>query len=489
MSHVSLEPPGGVDAPASPRTDRAGEGLWSPGRRGLTIGLVFTITLVAFEALAVSTIMPKVAEELHGITLYGWVFTAFFLGSLLGIVLVGGLIDRGGLVRPFVAGLALFSVGLVIGGLAPSMEVLVGARFLQGLGGGAIPPIAYVSIGRALPESLRPRMFATLSTAWVLPGIIGPALSGAIADHIGWRVVFLGLLPLIGLAGAMTLPAIARSIPHAHPDLGAHPLAETRRRLPAAVLVTVGAGLMVAGLTSATLVPGVPLIAAGLALAIPAYRRLTPSGTLSAARGLPAAVLLRGVLTFAFFCADAYVPLALVRWRGLDVTVAGIALTAATLAWTSGAWVQARRFGRWGARRFVRLGFATLAVGILGFAAILSPGVPIVVGMLAWGVAGFGMGLSYSPLSLTVLAEAPLGEQGSATSGLQLSDVVGTALGTGVGGAIIAAGAGGGWEGWVGLAGAFGVGVAGALGGLALAGRLPGPRSHGLDRFRAGAVN
>ena len=461
------------------------EGLWSPGRRGLTIGLVFTITLVAFEALAVSTIMPKVAEELHGITLYGWVFTAFFLGSLLGIVLVGSLIDRGGLVRPFVAGLALFSIGLVIGGLAPSMEVLVGARFLQGLGGGAIPPIAYVSIGRALPESLRPRMFATLSTAWVLPGIIGPALSGAVADHIGWRVVFLGLLPLIGLAGAMTLPAIARSIPHADPDPGAHPLTETRRRLPAAVLVTVGAGLMVAGLTSATLLPGVPLIAAGLALAIPAYRRLTPPGTLRAARGLPAAVLLRGVLTFAFFCADAYVPLALVRWRGLDVTVAGIALTAATLAWTGGAWVQARRFGRWGARRFVRLGFATLAVGILGFAAILSPGVPVIVGMAAWGVAGFGMGLSYSPLSLTVLAEAPLSEQGSATSGLQLSDVVGTALGTGVGGAIIAAGAGGGWEGWVGLAGAFGVGVVGALGGLALAGRLPGPRSRRSEALAA----
>ncbi len=488
MSHVSLEPPASADAPAAPLADPHAEGLWSPGRRGLTIGLVFTITLVAFEALAVSTIMPKVAEELHGITLYGWVFTAFFLGSLLGIVLVGSLIDRGGLVRPFVAGLALFSVGLVIGGLAPSMEVLVGARCLQGLGGGAIPPIAYVSIGRALPESLRPRMFATLSTAWVLPGIIGPALSGAIADHIGWRVVFLGLLPLIGLAAAMTLPAIARSIPHADPEPGAHPLTETRKRLPAALLVTGGAGLMVAGLTSATLVPGLPLIAAGLALAIPAYRRLTPAGTLRAARGLPAAVLLRGVLTFAFFCADAYVPLALVRWRGLDVTVAGIALTAATLSWTGGAWVQARRFGRWGARRFVRLGFATLAVGILGFAAILSPGVPVIVGMVAWGVAGFGMGLSYSPLSLTVLAEAPLSEQGSATSGLQLSDVVGTALGTGVGGAIIAAGAGGGWEGWVGLAGAFGVGVVGALGGLALAGRLPGPRSRRSEALAAGSA-
>ena len=75
-------------------------GLWSPGRRALTLGLVLTITLVAFEALAVGTIMPKVARELGDLQLYGWVFTSFLLASLLGIVLVGGLIDRRGLVAP-----------------------------------------------------------------------------------------------------------------------------------------------------------------------------------------------------------------------------------------------------------------------------------------------------------------------------------------------------------------------------------------------------
>jgi MFS family permease len=193
--------------------------------------------------------------------------------------------------------------------------------------------------------------------------------------------------------------------------------------------------------------------------------------------GLPAAVLLRGLLTFAFFCADVYVPRALVDWRGLSVSVAGIALTAATVSWTAGAWIQARRFGRWGARRFVRLGYLTVALGILGFMAVLSPDVPVAIGMVTWGIAGFGMGLAYSPLSLTVLAEAPLEEQGSATSGLQLSDVVGTALGTGIGGAIIAAGIAGGWPGWAGLTGAFAVGVAAAVVGAILAVRLPGPRA------------
>ncbi len=187
--------------PASP-------GLWSSDRRALTVGLVLTITLVGFESLAISTVMPIVADELGGLELYGWVFSAFFLGSLIGIVVVGGAIDRGGLAIPFALGLGLFAIGLLGGGLAPSMPILVVARFLQGLGAGTIQPIAYVAIARSLPESLRPRMFATLSTAWVLPGVIGPAIAGTVGDTVGWRYVFLGLLPLIALAGALTLGAL-----------------------------------------------------------------------------------------------------------------------------------------------------------------------------------------------------------------------------------------------------------------------------------------
>ncbi|HEY3524077.1 MAG TPA: MFS transporter, partial [Candidatus Limnocylindrales bacterium] len=111
------------------RPVRGSDGLWSPARRALTSGLVLTITLVAFEALAISTVMPIVVHEIGGIELYGWVFSAFFLGSLLGIVVVGGLIDRGGLVRPFLAGLGLFAIGLLIGGLTPSLPILIGGRF------------------------------------------------------------------------------------------------------------------------------------------------------------------------------------------------------------------------------------------------------------------------------------------------------------------------------------------------------------------------
>ena len=213
--------------------------------------------------------------------------------------------------------------------------------------------------------------------------------------------------------------------------------------------------------------PGLVLAAIGVAIGMPAYRALTPPGTLSARRGLPAATLIRGVLTFAFFSVDAYVPLLLIGWRGIDASTAGIALTVATLTWTGAAWVQARYVVRLGAGRFVTAGFSVVLVAIGILALVLSPAVPIIVASIAWGIAGIGMGLGYAPLTLIVLAEAPPDGQGMATAALQLSDVLGTALGTGTGGAAIAFAAGAGQPAWVGLAGAFAVGRRG---------RIPRPR-------------
>ena len=179
-------------------------------RRALTLGLVLTVTMVGFEALAVSTALPRIQQELRGLALYGWVSAAYLLGQLIGIPAAGLLADRRGLALPFGAGLTLFAAGLAIAGAAPAMVVVVLARLLQGIGGGAIPAIAYVAAGRAYPPELRPRVFAIMSTAWVLPGLIGPSISAAVTIQLGWRWVFFGLLPLIPLAAAMTLPSLRR---------------------------------------------------------------------------------------------------------------------------------------------------------------------------------------------------------------------------------------------------------------------------------------
>ena len=97
--------------------------LRDPAWRGLTVALVLNVTFVAFESLAVSTVLPRVSDDLGGVALYGWVFSAFWLADLVGIVFAGEMADRTRPVVPFLIGLGLFAAGLLIGGLAPTMLV------------------------------------------------------------------------------------------------------------------------------------------------------------------------------------------------------------------------------------------------------------------------------------------------------------------------------------------------------------------------------
>ncbi len=180
-------------------------GVWSPGRRLLTTGLILLVTLVASEALAVAVVMPRVERSLGDLPLYGWVFSGFFLGQLVGIVVAGRASDRIRPLVPFAVGLVLFVVGLTLAGTAQSMDVLVAARILQGLGAGALPAVAYVCIGRQYPSGSQPRMFALLSTAWVVPSLAGPAAAAVVGQHFGWRWVFLGLVPVVLACGVVTL--------------------------------------------------------------------------------------------------------------------------------------------------------------------------------------------------------------------------------------------------------------------------------------------
>jgi MFS family permease len=442
------------------------DGLFAPARRALTIGLVLTVTLVAFEALAVVTILPVIKDDLGGLRLYGWVTSAFFLGTLVGIVVAGAESDRRGPGPPYVLGILLFSAGLVIGGLAPSMLILVLARGLQGIGAGAIPATAYAAIGRSYPEALRPRVFAVLSTAWVVPGLIGPALSALVATHLNWRYVFLGLLPLVLVAAGLALPAVRRIGPPERPTA-------QRARLLDAVRVSAGAGLLLAGLTGRSIVLALVLAAAGLLVGVRPLLRLLPAGTLRARRGLPMAVLSRGLLTFAFFGADTYVPLAITAVRGRTTTMASLAVTAATLSWTLGSWLQERGARSLSSRQVVRAGLLVVVLGIAVLGVSLLDAVPVAIAVVAWAIGGLGIGLAYSPISVTVLGLAPAAEQGRASAQLQLSDTLGTALGSGLGGVLIAAGAVAGWEQSTGLAGVFILTAAVALVGVVLTRRLP----------------
>ena len=152
----------------------------------------------------------------------------------------------------------------------------------------------------------------------------------------------------------------------------------------------------------------------GLAGTVPALSRLLPPGALRARRGLPTAVLLKGILTFAFFGTDAYISLAVTSVRHRSVTLAGLALTAATLTWTGGAWINARRATNTPPRRLIAVGMTLIAIGIVAMTAGLNRATPLATIVIAWAVAGLGMGLAYQSVTLAVLAEAPPGQEGGA---------------------------------------------------------------------------
>jgi len=476
MSDVALDPlpaaPSGVDADTAAPAVEDGDGVWSPGRRRLTTALVLTITLVAFESLAIATVMPVVSDDLGGLGLYGWVFSGFFLGSLLGIVLAGRAADRRGTRFPFAVGLALFAVGLVVGGAAQSMPMLVAGRVAQGMGAGVIPAVAYTSVGRSYPAAMRPRVFAVFSSAWVIPGVVGPAAASAIAGWSSWRVVFLALLPLVAVAAALALPVLSDRVPGTEDRDGAAPASGRDDRPRDAVVLVLGAALVLGGLGAHQIPVVVALVAVGGVLAAWAFVRLVPTGTVSFHPGLPAAIAVRGVLTFAFFGTDAYVSLAVTEAHDAPTWVAGLALTGATLAWTAAAWIQQRLVVRRGPRWIVRRGFAVLAAGIALTAVALGP-VPVGLLVAAWTLGGLGIGLCYAPISATVLGEAAPGQEGKASASLQLTDVLGVSLGTGLAGVFVAVGEGRDWATASSLTLAFVVTGLVALAGVVAAGRLP----------------
>ncbi len=433
----------------------------------MTIGLALTITVIAFEALAVATVLPVTARELGGLSLYGWAFSAFMLANLVTVVVAAHEADRVGPALPFVVGLALFTAGLLVCGFAPSMIVLVCGRAVQGLGAGAIQSVAYVAIGRAFEDRRRAPVLAVMSTAWVVPGLVAPALGGAMAQHLGWRSVFLVIAALPPVAGLLAVPPLVALGPPGNAQSGSAPAVWP------ALQLSLGAGVLLAGVSAHSIVLSPLLCAAGLVCALPAFRRLTPTGTLVARTGLPAAIATRGLDTFAFFGADAFLALTLATVRHLDPTSVGLTLTPATLTWTAGSWIQARLDRRVSRRRIVTAGIVCLVVGIGLASVVLVPGVPVALGAVAWGIAGLGQGLSYSPLTLVTLAEAEPGREGAATASLQLTDVLGIAVGTGVGGAVVATGLAAGWDRRAALGIVFASMFAVALFALVSAARLP----------------
>jgi MFS family permease len=442
-------------------------GILDQAHRRTTAGLLMLVTFIAFEAMAVGTAMPTAVAELDGLAWYGWPFSAFLVASVVGMVVGGDAGDRRG---PRVAlpwGVAAFAAGLLVAGLAGGMAVFVAGRALQGLGAGVMVVLLYVIAGQAYDSSLRPRLFGAISAAWVLPALVGPVLAGLVTTHASWRLVFLGLLPLIVL-GALLVLSAGRSL--TAPD---SPPPPARGRRWWAVLAGLGiAALQYAG--QRLDLPAVPVAVVGVAALVAGLRPLLPRGTARVARGLPAVVASRGLLAGAFFGMDALIPLLLTSVHGYSPTAAGLPLTAGAVGWALASQLQGR-FPRVPRERLLRLGFVLLAVGL---AATVLAAVPALGGWpayLTWAVAGLGMGFGMPSVGVLLLEQSPEHRRGADSAALQIADVTLSALSIGLAGVLVAAAT----QGLLGLPAAVAASIAVctalALLGARLAGRAAAP--------------
>jgi len=393
------------------------------------------MTLFAFEGMAVATVMPVVAIEFDGLGLYAWAFNAYVACSLVGMVISGTWCDRDGPRRAMWSGLSLFAGGAVVAGIAWSMPVLIAARGLQGLGGGALIVATYVLIARAFPEHLRPKAFSLLAASWVVPAIVGPLIAGWLTESLSWRYAF-WLVPLV-----LVLPALLlRSILREH-DGGSGDRGRSGRAVPALV-TAMGLTLAMAAFVRPA---GLPLwadalgLVAGLGMLLFGVRRLLPAGSLRLRRGLPTTVLMRGILAGAFFGAEAFIPLALVEQRGYTVTLAGLVLSVSAGGWWAGSYSQSRIPESTDRSATVRVGALFVAAGLASLPLCLVPGIPAFVCAVSYFIASIGMGLCFPSIAVQTLRLSPESEKGANSAALQISDAILSSLALGVLGAIHAA--------------------------------------------------
>lgn len=447
------------------------EGIFGTRYLWVTVGSSALVFLAAFESLAVTTIMPLISRDLDGASFYSLAFAGPLATAVIGMVVAGNWSDRSGPILPLYLSAALFASGLIIAGSAPSIGVFVAGRLVQGLGSGAMTVALYVVVARLYPAALMPRIFASFAAAWIVPSLIGPFIAGLVAQLWSWHWVFLGVVGLVVAGAAMLTPATRM--------LRRHPL-EPRTtpwnigRIGWAVLAAV-AVLVVNLSVDAGGIAAVILPLGALIVAVVAVRPLLPRGTLTARRGLPTVILLRGLASASFLGAEVYLPYLLVRQYDFSPTFAGLALTGSALAWSGTSWLQGQLGDRLrpatGMSVGMSLALSAVVVAFVSAALHLHPAVII----LGWVVGGAGMGLVYPRTSVMTLGLSHPAEQGFNSSALSISDSLGAAIALALTGVVFGALTRAGYSGTggsVAFAGSFAIAVLFAIIAVAVSRRV-----------------
>lgn len=403
-------------------------------RRSLTVvALLLGLFLAAMEMTVVSTAMPTAVGDLGGIHLYAWVFAAYMLTSTVTLPIHGKLADLYGRKPVMIAGIALFLCGSFLCGHADGMAALILFRALQGVGAGAIQPVAMTIVGDLFDVHRRARIQGVLGAVWGLAGLIGPLLGGAIVHWLSWRWVFYVNIPL-GL-GCAAILAVAY---HEKVERRVH-----RLDLAGAAFLAITVVLTLLSVRSrGEGVAFIPAAVVSLFLFLWVERRadepILPLDLFSQ-RVMAVASATGTLVGAAMISMVTYVPLYVQSVLAGSPTDAGTAIAPIAIGWPITSTLAGRILPRVGYRKLIWSGLALTFGAAVGLAYQLRPGADLWATRLLTGLYGAGLGLANTPLVIAVQSSVPWKRRGVATASTMFSRSIGGTLSVGILGGFLAA--------------------------------------------------
>jgi MFS family permease len=393
--------------------------------------ILLSMFLSAMEATVVSTAMPTVVSELRGIELYGWVGAIYMLATTVTIPVWGKLADVIGRKPIMIAGLLVFLAGSIGCGFASSMLFLVIMRALQGIGAGALQPVALTIVGDLFTIEERGRIQGVFGAVWGVAGMVGPLVGGFVVAVASWRWVFFLNLPFGLLSGGLLL-AFYR-------EQRGESLARKPIDVLGAVLLSGAVMALLLGVGGKAPLLTLPLSALLLGAFVLCEGRARDPLLPMSLLGRPViriASILGGLVGAVMMGVLMYTPLYVQAAQHGSPTAAGTSVAPMLVGWPLASALSTRFLARIGYRPIVRAGFLVIAVSSVAIHFCLSGGGASL--RIASFSLGIGMGLANTALLIAVQESVEHRERGVATASTMFFRTIGGAIAVGALGALLA---------------------------------------------------
>ncbi|WP_199737882.1 MDR family MFS transporter [Cellulomonas sp. PhB150] len=397
-----------------------------------------TTGLVAIDSTILATAVPTIVRELGGFSSFPWLFSLYLLTQAVTVPIYSKLADTWGRKPVVLIGIGLFGVGSVLCGFAWSMPALIAFRAVQGLGAGAVQPMAVTIAGDIYTVAERAKVQGYIASVWAISSVVGPTLGGVFSQFLSWRWIFFVNVPLCVVAAWLLWRRLHEQVerrPHRVDWLGGALLTASLSLLILGILEGGNAWAWLSGESLAVLGGGLVLLVAFLRVEMRAEEPVLPLALLSR-RLLATAALVSVGVGVILIGLTSYVPSFLEALLGVSPLQSGLTLALLTIGWPISASQSGRLYLRVGFRITALIGTTIVVLGCLGL--LLASSHPSLVSVgAACLVVGLGLGLTASPTLIAAQSSVDWGERGVVTGANLFARSMGSAVGVAVLGAIV----------------------------------------------------